>query len=491
MLHHMQQSLHTRQVSRGVLATALMGLLLVGLAVASGVYRPSTTAAAVSPAPPMGASTRPESFAELAKALSPTVVHVKVTAARPVSGGQRFQMPEGPFGELYKRFFQEMPRQPEFRQQGTGSGVIFRADGYILTNYHVVDGADQVLVTLNNGQEYQAHVVGRDAKTDLAVLRIQAPEALPVATLGDSEALQVGDWVVAIGNPFGLDHTVTAGIVSAKGRVIGAGPYDNFLQTDASINPGNSGGPLLNLRGEVVGINTAIVPNGQGIGFAIPINTAKPLIPQLMSTGKVIRGYLGLNIQTLTPALTQTLKLPDRKGALVSGVAPESPAAKAGLQRGDVLVTFDGKQVESAHDLATLAAATPVGKNVSVIILRDGSKQTVPLTVGRMPSDEVQEGKAESLQQDKWGMQLEDVTPEVARHYRLKVDHGVLVADVQTGSVAAEAGVQPGDVLLEVNRQPVRSVADVQQVLAKAEEQTQLLLLVQREQGNFFVALVQ
>jgi serine protease Do len=282
-----------------------------------------------------------------------------------------------------------MPRQPEFRQ-GTGSGVIFRADGYILTNYHVVDGADQVLVTLNNEQEYQAHVVGRDPKTDLAVLRIQASEALPVATLGDSDALQVGDWVVAIGNPFGLDHTVTAGIVSAKGRVIGAGPYDDFIQTDASINPGNSGGPLLNMRGEVVGINTAIVPNGQGIGFAIPINTAKPLIPQLVSTGKVTRGYLGLNMQTLTPALTQTLKLSDRKGALVSEVTPGSPAAKAGLQRGDVIVTFDGKQVESAHDLATLVAATPVGKNVSVMILRDGNKQTVPLTVGRMPSDEVQ-----------------------------------------------------------------------------------------------------
>jgi serine protease Do len=335
----------------------------------------------------MSAPTRPDSFADLAKALSPTVVHVKVTKIRPVSDWQRPQMPEGPWGELYKRFFQELPRQPESRQQGTGSGVIFKADGYILTNYHVVDGADQVLVTLSNAQEYQAHFIGRDPKTDLAVLRIQAPEALPVAPLGDSDAVQVGDWVVAIGNPFGLDHTVTAGIVSAKGRVIGAGPYDDFMQTDASINPGNSGGPLLNMRGEVVGINTAIVPNGQGIGFAIPINTVKPLIPQLVSAGKVTRGYLGLNMQTLTPALTQTLKLPESRGALVSEVIPGGPAAKAGLQRGDVLVTFDGKQVESAHALATLVAATPVGKNVSVMILRDGSKQTVPLTVGHMPSD--------------------------------------------------------------------------------------------------------
>lgn len=491
MLHNMQQFLNPRQMRLRTLAAVLTGFLLVGLVLVSGVYRPVTMAAALSPAPPTGASTRPESFADLAKALSPTVVHVKVTTAQQVSGWQRPQMPEGPLGELYKRFFQEMPRSPESRRQGMGSGVIFRADGYILTNYHVVDGADQVLVTLNNAQEYQAQVVGRDPKTDLAVLRIQAPEALPVATLGDSDALQVGDWVVAIGNPFGLDHTVTAGIVSAKGRVIGAGPYDDFIQTDASINPGNSGGPLLNMRGEVIGINTAIVPNGQGIGFAIPVNTAKPLIPQLVSTGKVTRGYLGLNLQTLTPALTQTLKLSESKGALVSEVFPGSPAAKAGLQRGDVIVTFDGKQISSAHDLATLVAATAVDKNVSLLILRDGSKQTVPLTVGRMPSEEVQEGKEESLKQGKWGMQLQDVTPEVARRYGLKTAQGVLVAEVQPGSRAAEAGVRPGDVLLEVNRQPVQSVTDVQQVLSKAEEKTQLLLLVQREQGNFFVALVQ
>jgi serine protease Do len=387
MFPNIQHLLNARHMRLRTLAAVLMGFLLVSLAVASGVHRPGATAAALSPVPTMSAPTRPDSFADLAKALSPTVVHVKVTKIRPVSDWQRPQMPEGPWGELYKRFFQELPRQPESRQQGTGSGVIFKADGYILTNYHVVDGADQVLVTLSNAQEYQAHFIGRDPKTDLAVLRIQAPEALPVAPLGDSDAVQVGDWVVAIGNPFGLDHTVTAGIVSAKGRVIGAGPYDDFMQTDASINPGNSGGPLLNMRGEVVGINTAIVPNGQGIGFAIPINTVKPLIPQLVSAGKVTRGYLGLNMQTLPPALTQTLKLPESRGALVSEVIPGGPAAKAGLQRGDVLVTFDGKQVESAHALATLVAATPVGKNVSVMILRDGSKQTVPLTVGHMPSD--------------------------------------------------------------------------------------------------------
>lgn len=397
MWPNMQQFLKASHVRRRTLTAIFVGFLLIGLGVAIDVYRPGTMAAALSPVPPMDASARPDSFADLARALRPTVVHVKVTKAQQVSGGPRLQMPEGPFGELYKRFFQEMPRQPEFRQRGTGSGVIFRADGYILTNYHVVDGADRVLVTLNHAQEYQAHVVGRDPKTDLAVLRIQALEPLPVATLGDSDALQVGDWVVAIGNPFGLDQTVTAGIVSAKGRVIGAGPYDDFIQTDASINPGNSGGPLLNMRGEVVGINTAIVPHGQGIGFAIPINTAKPLIPQLVSTGTVTRGYLGLSMQTLTPALTQTLQLPDRQGALVSAVTHGSPAARTGLQRGDVIVSFDGKQVESAHDLATLVAGTPVGQNVSVLVLRDGSKQTVTLTIGRMPSEQVQERKAEAL----------------------------------------------------------------------------------------------
>jgi serine protease Do len=243
-----------------------------------------------------------------------------------------------------------------------------------------------VTVTLADEQEYTASVIGGDPKTDLAVVKIAAKHTLPVATLGDSETLKVGDWVLAIGNPFGLDHTVTAGIVSAKGRVIGAGPYDDFIQTDASINPGNSGGPLINTQGDIVGINTAIVPYGQGIGFAIPINTAKPLIPQLVAKGAVTRGYLGVNLQTLTPELAKALKVQDHKGALVSDVMAASPAEKAGMQRRDVIVAFNNQKIESARDLASLVATTPVGKSVTVTVLRDGSQQTLSVTVGTMQS---------------------------------------------------------------------------------------------------------
>jgi serine protease Do len=296
------------------------------------------------------------------------------------------QGPEGPFGELFKRFFKDMPEHPTLQQQGTGSGVIISADGYILTNNHVVAGAKIVTVTLADEQEYAASVIGGDSKTDLAVIKITAKTTLPVATLGDSETLKVGDWVLAIGNPFGLDHTVTAGIVSAKGRVIGAGPYDDFMQTDASINPGNSGGPLINTQGDAVGINTAIVPYGQGIGFAIPINTAKPLIPQLVAKGTVTRGYFGVNLQTLTPELAKALKVQDHKGALVRDVMAGSPAEQAGMQRRDVIVAFNNQKVESPRNLAALVATTPVGRSVTVMVLRDGSLQSLSVTVSIMQS---------------------------------------------------------------------------------------------------------
>jgi serine protease Do len=367
-----------------------LALLLAG-GVKLGFYRTSA-ATADSPHPGLQslttALTRPASFAELAQKLSPTVVHIKVTKMSQVERWQGSQGLESPFGELFKRFFQDMPEHPALQRHGTGSGVIISADGYILTNNHVVAGANTVTVTLADEQEYTASVIGGDAKTDLAVIKIAARNTLPVAPLGDSETLKVGDWVLAIGNPFGLDHTVTAGIVSAMGRIIGAGPYDDFIQTDASINPGNSGGPLINTHGDIVGINTAIVPYGQGIGFAIPINTAKPLIPQLVTKGAVTRGYLGVNLQTLAPELAKILKVQDRKGALVSDVMAESPAAKAGMQRRDVIVAFDNQKVESARDLAALVATTPVGKSVIMTVLRNGSLQTLSVTVGTMQSIE-------------------------------------------------------------------------------------------------------
>jgi serine protease Do len=383
-----------------------------------------------------------------------------------------------------------IPQTPENRQiQGTGSGFIISADGYILTNNHVVEAAKEVAVTIGDTQEYQAQVVGRDPKTDLAVLKITPREPLPVPSLGDSDQLRVGDWVLAIGNPFGLSHTVTSGIVSAKGRVIGAGPYDNFIQTDASINPGNSGGPLYNMKGEVVGINTAIVPNGQGIGFAIPINTAKPLIPQLMSKGEVTRGYLGVTIQTLTPELAKALNLKDHKGVLVGDVVPEGPANKAGIQRGDVIVSFDKKGVEEARDLSTLVAETPVGKDAPVTVLRNGVEHQISVKIGKLQSEKAEIEKPSQPTQRKWGLQLQDLTPDMSARLGLKAGQGVAVVGVQNGSPAERAGIHEGDIILEVNRQPVHSVKEARLVIEKEAGKGSLLLLVQRDKGTFYAAL--
>ncbi len=335
-----------RYAAKRILAAGLP-FFVAGLFVASGINGTlPSIAGGITESPHVtiaAPSSMPSSFADLAEKMSPTVVNVKVTKIEK-AGFQGPGMQQQPNGDFFGRFFEGMPEMPRDHQtQGAGSGVIISQDGYILTNNHVVEGAREVTVTLADKNEYKAEIVGRDPKTDLAVLKIDAKKDLPAAGLGDSESLKVGDWVVAIGNPFGLNHTVTSGIVSAKGRVIGAGPYDDFIQTDASINPGNSGGPLFNLTGEVVGINTAIIAQGQGIGFAIPVSTAKPLIPQLVSNGEITRGYLGVNIQTITPELAEALGIKETKGALVADVAADSPAEAGGLKRGDIIVQFDGK----------------------------------------------------------------------------------------------------------------------------------------------------
>jgi serine protease Do len=373
--------------------------------------------------------------------------------------------------------------------QGAGSGVIITHEGCILTNNHVVEGAKEVDVTLADKREFKAKVVGRDPKTDLAVVKINAGRDLPTATLGDSSQLKVGDWVLAIGNPFGLSHTVTAGIVSAKGRVIGAGPYDDFIQTDASINPGNSGGPLFNMKGEVVGINTAIIPSGQGIGFAIPVNTAKPLIPQLVSKGEVTRGYLGVNIQSITPDLAAAMKLEGRKGALVADVVTGSPADAAGIKRGDVIVAYDGKAVEDSHDLPAAVAATPIDKEVTVTVVRDGKEHQLLAKIAKLESEEATAESSKQPARGKWGLQLQDLNPQIASQLGLKADHGVVVVNVQPGSPAEQASIQQGDVILEVNRHPVKSVKEVKEQVARAGDSDTLLLLVQSEQGNRYVAL--
>ncbi len=495
MISKLKENLINQRRGRKGLIAVGIPFLVAGLVMASGLNWTGTSVAAdvnsETRPPVLSAPVMPSSFAELAENLSPTVVNVKVTKIEKATF-QGQHMPEGPFGDFFERFFKEMPRMPNgHRTQGAGSGVIISKDGYILTNNHVVEGAQEVTVTLADKQEYKAEVIGLDPKTDLAVLKIDAMKPLPAASLGNSENLKVGDWVVAIGNPFGLNHTVTSGIVSAKGRVIGAGPYDDFIQTDASINPGNSGGPLFNMGGEVVGINTAIIPQGQGIGFAIPVNTAKPLIPQLVSDGEVTRGYLGVNIQSITPELAKALGVEDRKGALVADITPESPAEKGGLKRGDIIVAYEGKDVTDHHVLPAMVAATTVNEKVTVTVLRDGKQRKLSVTVGKLPSDSARLEKTAQPAKGRWGLQLHDLSPEMAHQFRLQADQGVVVVGVEPGSPAHEAGIRQGDVIVEVNRQPVHSVAEVKQNIDKTGDEDHLLLLVQRQNGKMYVPLEQ
>jgi serine protease Do len=493
MFHKCKQYITSRRFGARAMASVALSSLFIGVLVASSVqWTPMSVAQGVGQKAALaaGAPAIPGSFADLAEQLGPTVVNIQVTKVAPVGDFPGMLDPDGPSGEFFEHFFGDRLPQPRpHRMQGSGSGVIISPEGYILTNNHVVDGAQEVTVTMANKQMYKARVVGRDPKTDLAVLKINAKESLPVAAMGNSTDLKVGEWVIAIGNPFGLGHTVTAGIVSAKGRVIGAGPYDDFIQTDAPINPGNSGGPLFNMQGEMVGINTAIVASGQGIGFAIPIDLVKPLIPQLEKTGEVTRGYLGVSIQSITPELAKAMKLEERQGALVAEVTAGSPAAKAGIHRGDVIVGFNGETVKDSHDLPAAVAKTPVGEKVTVTLRRDGKTETVPVAVGKLPSEKVTSEPSSHASQSQWGLQLQDVTPQMARQRGLAEASGVMVVGVQPDSPAERAGLQRGDIILEVNHQPVQSMQDMRDAIAKAGDQDSLLLLVKRDQGSAFVAM--
>ena len=471
------------------LPVAAGGLLLIGLFAGSAFTSTATPVVPEIPAPVVqGGSEKGVSLAPLAEALKPSVVNIRVTKVQKTG----FRMPGfpqgGPFEDFFERFGPRGGPQPyERRVQGAGSGVIISRDGYILTNNHVVDGAQEVMVTLDSGREIEAEIVGLDPKTDLAVLRIQGEDDLPGAAMGDSDRLRVGDYVMAIGNPFGLGHTVTSGIVSAKDRVIGAGPYDDFIQTDASINPGNSGGPLFNMQGEVVGINTAIVAQGQGIGFAIPINTARALIPQLVEHGEVTRGYMGVHIQPITEDLARAMDLDDRKGALVAEVIPGSPAEEAGVKRGDVIVSFDGKSVDESHDLPAMVAATPVGEKASLTLLRDGRERELTLEVGRLETEsaKVKTPSAEDAE-GRWGLRLQDLTPQIAQRLGVDADQGAVVTDVEPGSPAERASLRRGDVILEVDRKPVASAQDVKQAVGDKDS---VLLLVQQKEIKRFVAM--
>ena len=483
---------------KSVLAIVTAALFVgsgLGFGLAGGKMH-SLTAGAETVAPPVAAPAgAPGSFADLVERVGPSVVNIKVTKVEKV-GGRSFMGPEGsgpdsPFGDFFEKYFGgQMPQMPrEYRQQGAGSGFIISQDGLIVTNNHVVEGAKELTVTLANKQEYTAKVVGRDPKTDIALVKIEPKEKVVAVSLGDSDRLRVGDWVVAVGNPFGLSNTVTAGIVSAKKRVIGAGPYDDFIQTDAPINPGNSGGPLFNLKGEVVGINTAIIPNGQGIGFAVAVNLAKNLLPQLEAKGSVTRGYLGVNVQAITPELAKGLNLRDTKGALVADVMKGGPAEAAGIKSGDVIVNFDGTDVAEVGNLPPLVAATPVDKTVAVTVLRNGSEQNLSVTVARMPGERTEAASQAEPTQGRWGLALRDLDARTAQRVGVAPGEGVLVTGVEPGSAAAKAGVRQGDVILEANRRKASSVADVQAEAKKGDGNGTFLLLLKRGEASLFAAL--
>jgi serine protease Do len=440
--------------------------------------------------PPAAATVAAPNWAEIARIVKPAVVNVSTRhQAEPAA-----MAPNRPnrddsdrFNDFFNHFFGDRPSRP---MRSLGSGFIINADGYVVTNNHVVDGASEVRVKLSDGRELKATVAGRDPKTDLALLKVDAT-GLPVIPMGDSTRLQVGEPVMAIGNPFGLEQTVTTGIVSATGRVIGEGPYDDFIQTDASINPGNSGGPLINAQGQVIGINTAIFSQtggSVGIGFAIPVNLAKSVVTQLADSGHVVRGWLGVAIQPVTAELAKSFNLPAATGALVSSVMDNSPAMAAGVKQGDVITEYDSRKVARADDLPKAVADTPVGRQVPLGIVRDGKPMTLRVTVAQLEDHQVAAAENGS-DKPSLGVSVQALDPTLARQLGLKASRGVVIREVRDGSPAETAGLRPGDVIAEVDHHRVTSTDDLQKALAGHQKDAPLLMLVHRQDQSMYVAV--
>ncbi|MEL0107231.1 MAG: DegQ family serine endoprotease [Rhodospirillaceae bacterium] len=458
----------------------------------------------------------PNTFSAIAAKVSPAVVNIQVEQTASTDDGDHsagpgqnpFQgMPENsPFQEFFEKFFGEnmphfgnpngMPQQGQ-KVMGMGSGFIIDKEGYIVTNDHVVGNADKITVTLTSGEKHDAKLIGRDSKTDLALLKIDTDQKLPFVSWGNSKAAKVGDWVVAVGNPFGLGGTVTSGIISALGRDINAGPFDDFLQIDASINRGNSGGPTFNLQGEVIGINTAIYsPNGGsvGIGFAVPSSMAKPIIAQLKEKGSVSRGWLGVHIQRVTPEIAESLGLDQHQGALISKIEPKSPAAKSGLKQGDVILSVDGEAIEKMRELPKVVAAIQAGKKADFGVWRGGKKKSVTVVIGSLPKTMTVAAKTpqKKLNQNAFGMTLATLTPQLRSQYKIsKHVAGVLVVRVKPNSAAAKMGLTKGDVIRRVGPQDVNQPTDVKFGIEKAQDQKRkaVLILVNRRGNELFFAL--
>ncbi|MGK7344472.1 MAG: DegQ family serine endoprotease [Candidatus Nitrospinota bacterium M3_3B_026] len=473
-----------------------LGLVLAGAAVGAhfssssrssgGQFAPSAHAASPDPA---------NVFVKIAKEKTPAVVNISTTQ----------KVEAGIFGdeqmkEFYERFFPWFREMPQERtRQSLGSGFVVEEEGYILTNNHVVEQAVEIVVTFGDGstgvpaKEYEAELVAADPKIDIALIKIKPEHDLPTLEFGDSDTLDVGEWVMAIGNPFGLSQTVTVGVISAKGRVIGAGLYDNFIQTDASINPGNSGGPLLDTNGRVVGINSAIFTGGMsqgniGIGFAIPVNEVKAIYEDLKK-GKVQRGWLGVKIQTITEELMKALGLEKPMGALVSEVFKGSPADKAGMKTGDVIIEFNGEEVPSAMQLPRMVGFEKPGAKVKIVVIRGDETVSLTVELGQMPDTGAPAPGKPSIGEETLGLRASDITPELAQRFDLETGPGVVVTSVAPGSPAALAGIRPGDVITELNRKPVENIETYREVLSAAKPGDVVLMLLRRGDSSSFLAI--
>lgn len=488
---------------------------------------PPASGAQQSAAPPAPMRDAPASFRPLARQLLPAVVNISTTQNVQARGGNRPDAPEmpqappgSPFEEFFRDFFnrnrpgpqgqgpggprQSEPQRPR-RAQSLGSGFIVDTSGIVVTNNHVIEGADEINVILQDNTSIRARLLGTDPRTDVAVLKIETDKPLTAVPWGNSDEAQVGDWVMAIGNPFGLGGTVTVGIVSARGRDIRQGLYDDFIQTDAAINRGNSGGPLFNMDGQVVGINTAIYsPTGGsiGIGFSIPSNLARNIVAQLADGGRVRRGWLGVNIQQVTDEIAQSLDLPGGgRGALVARAQDDGPAAKSGIRNGDVILRFNGQEVREMRTLPRVVAETPVGREVPVVVWRDGKEQTIQVTLGELPNDPQQASATPGPQQPQGpratqltglGLSVQGITPELRERFSLKPEQrGVVVTEVSPNSPAAEREIRPGDVIVEVQQERVTTPQELQARLEQLRRQNRptALLLIESQQGQRFVPL--
>ncbi|MDQ1079862.1 DegQ family serine endoprotease [Pseudoroseomonas cervicalis] len=488
----------------------------------TALAQPAAQPAPAAPAPGAAQGSvhaTPESFAPLARRLLPSVVNIQTSQTLQARGNrpdapEMPQAPPGsPFEELFRDFFERnrppgggaRPGQPPRRAQSQGSGFIIDASGIIVTNNHVIDGADEINVVLQDNTTLKAELIGTDSRTDLAVLRVHTDKPLPVVPFGDSDSAEVGDWVLAIGNPLGFGGSVTSGIVSARGRNINAGPYDDFIQTDAAINRGNSGGPLFNVRGEVIGINTAIVsPSGGsiGIGFAIPSNLAKNIVAQLRDGGRVRRGWLGVNIQQVTEEIAESLGLQGgARGALVARAQEDGPAAKGGIQNGDVILKFNNQDVREMRNLPRIVAETQVGAKVPVTVWRGGREQQLEVTVAELPVDQQQAAAGSAPQQARpgatvelsgLGLKVAPISPETKERFSLRDDaRGVVVTEVAPNSSAAERGISAGDLIVEVQQTRVSTPQEVQEQLSRLRRQNRpsALMLIENGQGQRFVPL--